>query len=68
VGPSSAVVYSSFEDSCGLIPDEVPDDEVAAGDSVEGHVCWSVPEDEAESLVMVDSPLSEDEERYFALR
>ena len=68
VGPSSAVVYSSFEDSCGLIPDEVSDEEVAAGHAVEGHVCWSVPEDEAGFLVMVDSPLSEDQERYFALR
>ena len=68
MAPASAVVYSSFEDSCGLVPDELPDDAVAAGESVEGNVCWSVPEDVAERLVMVDSPLTEDEQRFFALR
>lgn len=68
VGPSSAVVYSSFEDSCGLVPDEVPDTEVAGGESVEGNVCWSVPETAASALVMIDSPLTEDEQRFFALR
>jgi hypothetical protein len=68
IGPSSAVVYSSFEDSCGLVPDAVPDDAVGGGETVEGNVCWSVPEDVADHLVMVDSPLTEDEQRFFALR
>jgi hypothetical protein len=68
MGPTSALIYSSFEDSCGLTPDPIPDDAVASGDSVEGNVCWSVPEEVAPDLVMVDSPLTEDEQRFFALR
>jgi hypothetical protein len=68
MGPTSALVYSSYEDSCGLTPDPIPDEPVATGDSVDGNVCWSVPEEVAPGLVMVDSPLTEDEQRFFALR
>lgn len=65
VGPKS-VSYSTFDNSCGVIPDEITDAEVFSGGTIEGNVCWAVKEEDAENLVMYDDPLSfDDVERVF---
>ena len=51
VGPSN-VVYSTFGNSCGVIPDDFDvKGDLLAGGSMVGNICWSVPSSEAGSLV-----------------
>jgi hypothetical protein len=65
VGPTS-VSYSTFENSCGVIPDEITSAEVFAGGTIEGNVCWAVKDEDAEELVMYDNPFTfDDVERVF---
>jgi hypothetical protein len=64
VGPS-AVSYSTFQDSCGVIPDPLPDPDVFSGGTVTGNVCWSVTTADAARLVMFDSPLAFNAQRYY---
>ena len=52
----SGVVYTTFEDSCGAIPDEISDRELFAGGTVEGNVCWKITSGDANSLVMFLEP------------
>jgi hypothetical protein len=44
------VVYSTFSNSCGVIPDEI-DSDLLPGGSVTGNVCWQVASSDASSLV-----------------
>ncbi len=62
----SAVVYGSSA-YCGVIPDPVDEfADVYAGGAVRGNICWQVPSEDAESLVlMVDSAFSFEDERIF---
>lgn len=65
VGPLS-VSYSTFEDSCGVAPDEVTDAEVFSGGTIEGNICWSIKSEDAAGLVMYDDPFTfDDVERVF---
>jgi len=57
VGPS-AVGYSTFENSCGVIPDKLPSSEVFTGGTVQGSVCWEVKSEDAGALVMYYEPLT----------
>ena len=50
------VVYTTFADSCGLIPDDLPDPELFTNGTVEGNVCWEVAEDDVDSLQMFLEP------------
>ena len=59
VGPSG-VSYSTFNDSCGVIPDELPDPEVFTGGTIRGNVCWQVMTGDAEALLMYDDPFTLD--------
>lgn len=61
---TSAVSYSTFEDSCGVIPDEVTSATVFPGGTIEGNVCWSVRSSDVESLVMYDDT----SKKFFRLR
>lgn len=56
VGPAS-VGYSTFENSAGVIPDEITDSEVFNGGSIEGNVGWEIKSVDANSLLMYDKPL-----------
>jgi hypothetical protein len=56
VGPES-IGYSTFENSAGVIPDEIANSELFTGGSVEGNVGWEIKSSDASSLVMYDSPL-----------
>jgi hypothetical protein len=67
VGPES-VAYSTFSDSCGVIPNELDDPEVFPGGVISGNVCWQVRSTDADSLIMFeDSFLSSSERIYMAL-
>jgi hypothetical protein len=63
----SAVAYSVYDDSCGTIPDELPDPDVFTGGTIEGNICWSIRTDDAASLVMYDDAASDDERIFFSL-
>lgn len=66
----SGVVHTTFENSCGVIPGELPDPEVFTGGAISGSECWEILSTDADSLQMfVDHPFFGDEERvWFALR
>lgn len=66
---ASAVAYSTFSNSCGVIPDELPSAEVFSGGSITGNECWAVKSSDASSLVLYDDPISSVPKRlFFALR
>jgi len=68
VGESS-VAYDQSEDRCGVIPNELPSTEVFEGGKITGNVCWSVREEDVDSLVMyADAGFSGDNRVYFSLR
>lgn len=50
------VSYSTFENSCRVIPNELTDREVPTGGTIGGTVCWSVRASDVSSLLMYDSP------------
>ena len=55
------VVYTQFDEGCGLIPDEL-DSEIFSGGSIEGNVCFELPTDEG-GLILIHKPwLDFDEE------
>lgn len=66
---ASAVSYSTFNNSCGVIPDKLPDPEVFTGGTIEGNVCWEIRASDASSMVMFDDPfLGDDSKRvYFSI-
>ncbi len=65
---SSNVAYSTFDNSCGVIPDDLSDPDVFPGGSITGNVCWEVPTGDAATLVMFDAGQYADNWTYFALR
>ena len=52
------VVYSWPENICGIIPDELPGNEMFTEGEIEGHVCWEVEVSDLNSLVMFVEPYS----------
>lgn len=62
----SNVSYTSFSNSCGVIPDPVSSNEVFPGGTVTGNVCWSINSADAGSLVAWDNGTTT--RVYFALR
>ena len=46
------VVYSRYDNSCGVSPNPVPESELFTGGEVEGNACWQIESSEATSLVM----------------
>ena len=55
LGPSG-VVYTTFENRCGVIPNGLPDPELFRGGQIEGAECWQIVSEDAESLVMILDP------------
>ena len=64
---ASAVEYTTFDNSCGVIPNAMPDPEVFPGGTIEGNVCWSVLSTDVGSLLMADKPLLVDDRVWFGL-
>ena len=48
----SSVAYQTFDDSCGVIPNELPSKKVFQGGTVAGNACWSVKKSDVGSLLM----------------
>lgn len=47
------VTYTTFEDTCGSIPDSIDESgEAFEGGQISGNTCWSVESEEVDSLVM----------------
>lgn len=60
------VSYSTFENSCGVVPDEMTDTEVFSGGTISGNICWAIDAEDSRNLVMYDDPFSfGDRERVF---
>ena len=47
------VVYSTFGNSCGVIPDRLPDPELFTNGTIEGNVCWEIASADVDSLLMI---------------
>ena len=67
----SAVAYTDHSNSCGVIPDELPElQEVFSGGTIVGNLCWEIRSADAGSLVMYYEPDGydvKDQRRYFSL-
>ena len=50
------MAYTTFENSCGVKPDELPDSEVFTGGTIAGNICWEILSSDESSLVMFDEP------------
>ena len=65
------VVYTTFGDSCGVIPDALPDPELFTNGTIEGNECWQIASSDVDSLLMILEPdfLSDDGTRvWFSLQ
>ena len=47
------VVYTTFGNSCGVIPDSLPDPELFTNGMIEGNECWEIASTDADSLLMI---------------
>lgn len=65
----SAVAYTTYNDSCGVVPDRLPDTEVFTGGTVEGNLCWSVKSSDVGSLVLFDDAyeVADNDRKFFSL-
>ncbi|HWK81109.1 MAG TPA: cupredoxin domain-containing protein [Thermomicrobiales bacterium] len=64
------VAYTTFDDSCGVVPEGLNDaPELFEGGEVELNLCWSVSSAEIDSLMMYVEPLlnMDDERVWFSL-
>lgn len=64
---ASGVGFTTFGNSCGVIPDPISSASVFQGGTITGNVCWSIPSSDAGSLVLYDGK-SSSAWTYFALR
>jgi hypothetical protein len=67
---SAALSYSTFQDSCGVIPDPISSADVFTGGTIAGNLCWAVRTSDVGSLVMYDDPFlgNSASQKFFALR
>lgn len=49
---ASGVAYSTYENSCGVVPDPLTTAEVFPGGAIVGNVCWQVRSSDVSSLVL----------------
>jgi hypothetical protein len=60
--------YTTFTDSCGVIPDPISNNRTFTNGVIEGNICWAVSSVDAASLVMYDDGFTSDGLVFFALR
>lgn len=66
---SNNVELSTFENSCGVIPDEISSATVFSGGTIEGNICFQVRTSEVWSLVLYDDGSFRDSDRrWFAVQ
>ena len=63
------VAYTTFDNSCGVIPNELPDPELFTSGTIGGAVCWNIASSDADSLVLMVGAafLSEQGRAWFGL-
>ena len=49
---TKGIVYTTFEDSCGVVPNELTDPELFTNGTIEGTACWQIASSDADSLIM----------------
>ena len=65
----SAVVFTTFGNSCGVIDDELPVfTELFTGGAIKGWECWQIPTSDADSLQLLLDENFGDTRVWFALR
>ena len=57
------LIYAPFDQTCGLIPDELGG-EIFGGGRIEGNICFEIPEDEG-GLILIHEPGFGSESRRF---
>ena len=63
-GPASLKIFTEYDNDCGIIPNEFDDSvELFIGGSIEGNLCWSLPQDDIASGPLVS--LEPDGSRVF---
>jgi hypothetical protein len=50
------VVWTTFGNSCGVIPDRLVDPDTFPSGTFEGNLCWEIPTSDAATLVVFDDP------------
>ena len=50
------VVYTTFGNWCGVIPDELPNPELFTNGTIEGNECWQIASSDVDSLLMILEP------------
>ncbi|MFN0154169.1 MAG: hypothetical protein ACKVUT_07295 [Gaiella sp.] len=64
----SNVAYQSFEDSCGVLPNEFPTKNVFQGGTISGNTCWAVKKSDVSSLQMYWEEIFGDKAIFWKLR
>ena len=64
---ASGVARTTFSDSCGVIPDDLPDPDVFPSGTITGNVCWEILASDAASVVLFDKPFLGDQDVFMAL-
>jgi uncharacterized cupredoxin-like copper-binding protein len=64
------VSYSTYDPSCGVIPNELPSSEVFTDGTVKGDICFQAKTEDVDSLVLYAGHLfsADDDRVYFALQ
>ena len=61
----AGLVYTTFENGCGVIPAGLPDQEAFTGVVITGNVCWEIRSGDRDSLVLFDDPFPAGSKRLF---
>ena len=65
----AGVAYGPYDDTCGIIPNELDEyTEAFTGGTITGNLCYAVPAEEAESLVLIADEDFGDTRHFMALR
>lgn len=67
VGEAVGVVYTTFQDSCGVIPDQFIG-EVMPTFEIETNVCWHIASKDLETLMMFSEGGLRGNDVWFSLR
>ena len=59
--------YTAFENTCGVIPDQLSEADVFTGGTITGNVCWQIRSSDAASLLLYDTSPVSDKQTFFAL-
>lgn len=61
---ASGTPFTSYENTCGVIPNALPPAPVQPGSSITGNVCWDVTSSDVPSLILYDEVLLLAKQKY----